>query len=110
MALVGGLMNNWAVLVDTSAFWFNYRHLSNVLGIYLNIKEAGIPDERIILMLAEDIACNPRNIFPGLVSNNDRERFNLLTKDVQVDYRGPEVSVENLIRLLTSKIKCDYHD
>jgi phosphatidylinositol glycan class K len=95
--------NNWAVLVDTSAFWFNYRHFSNVMSIYQSIRAAGIPDERIILMLAEDVACNARNIFPGLVVNNDRERYNLLTKDVQVDYRGPEVSVENVIRLLTSK-------
>jgi hypothetical protein len=23
--------NNWAVLVDTSRFWFNYRHVANVL-------------------------------------------------------------------------------
>ena len=95
--------NNWAVLVDTSAYWFNYRHFSNVLSVYQNIRAAGIPDERIILMLAEDIACNARNVFPGLVANNDRERFNLLTKDVQVDYRGAEVNVENVIRLFTSK-------
>ena len=26
--------NNWAVLVDTSRFWFNYRHAGNVLGFY----------------------------------------------------------------------------
>ena len=54
-------------------------------------------------MLAEDVACNARNVFPGLVANKDRDRFNLLTKDVQVDYRGAEVNVENVIRLLTSK-------
>ena len=26
--------NNWAVIVDTSRFWFNYRHAANVLSIY----------------------------------------------------------------------------
>lgn len=97
------MATNWAVLIDTSAYWFNYRHYSNVLSVYQNVRGAGIPDERIILMLAEDVGCNARNIFPGLVANNDRERFNLLTKDVQVDYRGPEVSVENVIRLFSSK-------
>lgn len=30
--------NNWAVLVDTSRFWFNYRHVSNVLSIYRSVK------------------------------------------------------------------------
>ncbi len=30
--------NNWAVLVDTSRFWFNYRHIANVLSIYRSVK------------------------------------------------------------------------
>ena len=29
-----GHTNNWAVLVDTSRFWFNYRHVANVLSMY----------------------------------------------------------------------------
>ena len=59
--------NNWAVLVGTSKFWFNYRHLANVLGMYRTVKRLGIPDSHIILMLADDAACNPRNPYPGSV-------------------------------------------
>lgn len=95
--------NNWAILIDTSAYWFNYRHASNILGIYSQIKFRGIPDSQIILMIAEDLACNARNVFPGTVVNNELRRENLMGGDVEVDYRGPEVSVENLIKLLTSK-------
>ena len=29
-----GHTNNWAVLVDSSRFWFNYRHVANVLSMY----------------------------------------------------------------------------
>lgn len=29
--------NNWAVLVDTSRFWYNYRHASNTLTIYRHV-------------------------------------------------------------------------
>jgi GPI-anchor transamidase subunit K len=94
--------NNWAILVDTSAYWFNYRHASNVLSVYQSIKSRGIPDSRIILMIAEDVACNPRNVFPGTIVNNELHRINLMDGDIEVDYRGAEVSVENLIRLLTS--------
>ena len=36
--------NNWAVIVDTSRFWFNYRHAANVLSIYRSVKRLGIPD------------------------------------------------------------------
>jgi hypothetical protein len=32
--------------VDTSRFWFNYRHIANVLGIYRSIKRLGIPDSQ----------------------------------------------------------------
>lgn len=99
--------NNWAILIDTSAYWFNYRHASNVLGIYSQIRSRGIPDSRIILMVAEDIACNARNVFPGTIVNNELERENLVEGDVEIDYRGPEVSVDNLIRLLTSTYKRD---
>lgn len=95
--------NNWAILIDTSSYWFNYRHASNVLGLYSQIRSRGIPDSRIILMVAEDIACNARNVFPGTVVNNELKRENLVEGDVEIDYRGAEVSVDNLIRLLTSK-------
>lgn len=59
--------SNWAVLVSTSRFWFNYRHLANVLSLYRTVKRLGIPDSQIILMLPDDMACNPRNAFPGTV-------------------------------------------
>lgn len=95
--------NTWAILINTSAYWFNYRHASNVLGIYRQLKLRGIPDSRIILMMAEDVACNPRNVFPGTVVNNELKRENLLEEGVEIDYRGSEVSVDNLIKLLTSK-------
>ena len=39
--------NNWAVLVDTSRFWFNYRHVANVLSIYRSVKRLGIPDSQV---------------------------------------------------------------
>ncbi|EYB86555.1 hypothetical protein Y032_0277g1129 [Ancylostoma ceylanicum] len=60
-----GHTNNWAVLVCTSRFWFNYRHVSNVLALYHTVKRLGIPDSNIILMLAEDVPCNPRNPRPA---------------------------------------------
>ena len=48
--------NNWAILVCTSRFWLNYRHIANTLSIYRTVKRLGIPDSNIILMLADDVA------------------------------------------------------
>jgi GPI-anchor transamidase subunit K len=41
---LGEHTNNWAVLVGTSRFWFNYRHLANVLAMYRTVKRLGIPN------------------------------------------------------------------
>ncbi|KAI5789742.1 peptidase C13 family-domain-containing protein [Peziza echinospora] len=99
--------NNWAVLVGTSRFWFNYRHLANVLSIYRTVKRLGIPDSQIILMLSDDVACNPRNTFPGAVYNNADRGIDLYGDNIEVDYRGYEVTVENFIRLLTDRVEPD---
>ncbi|XP_046403784.1 putative GPI-anchor transamidase [Ischnura elegans] len=99
-----GHTNNWAVLVDTSRFWFNYRHVANVLSIYRSVKRLGIPDSQIILMVADDMACNPRNPRPATVFNNANQHINVYGDDVEVDYRGYEVTVENFVRLLTGRL------
>ncbi|XP_059092127.1 putative GPI-anchor transamidase [Tigriopus californicus] len=99
-----GHSNNWAVLVDTSRFWFNYRHVANVLSIYRSVKRLGIPDSQIILMVADDMACNPRNPRPAQVFNNQNENIDVYGDDVEVDYRGYEVTVENFVRLLTGRL------
>jgi len=107
--------SNWAVLVSTSRFWFNYRHLANVLSFYRTVKRLGIPDSQIILMLPDDMACNPRNTFPGTVFNNKERGLDLYDDKeqegiggIEVDYRGYEVTVENFIRLLTDRWPADY--
>lgn len=96
--------SNWAVLVSTSRFWFNYRHLANVLSLYRTVKRLGIPDSQIILMLPDDMACNPRNSFSGTVFNNADRALDLYGDNIEVDYRGYEVTVENFIRVLTDRV------
>ncbi|XP_014664322.1 PREDICTED: GPI-anchor transamidase-like [Priapulus caudatus] len=99
-----GHTNNWAILVDSSRFWFNYRHVANVLSMYRSVKRLGIPDSQIILMVADDMACNPRNPRPATVFNNRNQHINVYGDDVEVDYRGYEVTVENFIRVLTGRL------
>ena len=97
------ITNNWAILVSSSKYWFNYRHAANVLSIYRSVKRLGIDDSHIILMLADDMACDPRNPWPGTIFNNKHHQINVYGNDAEVDYRGDEVSVENFLRLLTGR-------
>lgn len=68
---------------------------------YRTVKRLGIPDSNIILMLADDAACNPRNAYTGKVFGSSSRAIDLYGESIEVDYRGYEVSVENFIRLLT---------
>jgi GPI-anchor transamidase subunit K len=95
--------NNWAVLVCTSRFWFNYRHIANTLSIYRTVKRLGIPDSQVLLLLADDMPCNSRNPFPGQVFNNRNHLLNIYGESIEVDYRGYQVTVENLMRILTGR-------
>ncbi|KAG9043364.1 glycosylphosphatidylinositol anchor biosynthesis [Tulasnella sp. UAMH 9824] len=99
-----GHTNNWAVLVCSSRYWFNYRHMANALGMYRTVKRLGIPDSNIILMLADDAACNSRNKFAGSVYANKGRGLDLYGDNIEVDYRGYEVTVENFIRVLTGRV------
>jgi phosphatidylinositol glycan class K len=81
--------------------------MANTLGMYRTVKRLGIPDSNIILMLADDAACNPRNKFPGNVWGSSVRGLDLYGESVEVDYRGYEVSVENVIRVLTGEFCFD---
>lgn len=54
-------------------------------------------------MLADDMACNARNNYPAQVFNNENHLLNLYGDNVEVDYRGYEVTVENFLRVLTGR-------
>lgn len=73
--------------------------------MYRTVKRLGIPDSNIILMLADDVSCNPRNKYPATVYNNANRLLDLYGDNVEVDYRGYEVTVENFIRMLTGIAK-----
>lgn len=101
---VSGHTNNWAVLVGTSRFWFNYRHVANVLSIYRTVKRLGIPDSNILLMSPDDMACNVRNKYPASVFNDRSQSIDIYGDRIEIDYRGYDVTVENFVRLLTGRV------
>ena len=67
---------HWAVLVAGSNGYFNYRHQADICHAYQILRRNGIPDERIIVMMYDDIAHNTNNPTPGrptLVYNLGRD-------------------------------------
>ncbi len=85
----------------TSKFWFNYRHNANILSIYHILKSYGVPDSQIIVMLGDEMACNPRNAVPATIFNNEKREINLYGNDIEVDFRSADVSIDSFLRVLT---------
>jgi glycosylphosphatidylinositol transamidase (GPIT) subunit GPI8 len=92
----------WVVIISTSRYWFNYRHTSNALTIYNIARRLGIPDRQIILMLADDHSCSPKNELIGSMFNLDYTYTNdLYSDDIEIDYVGSETNPDNVLRLLS---------
>ena len=103
-------LNNWAVLVCSSRYWFNYRHFANTLSVYNLLKRQGYEDDHIIFMSSMEPACDARNPFPGEVLGFKTKGGiapNMYSENVEVDYRGPECNVESFSRLLIGRLSSD---
>ena len=74
--------NNYYILLSSSKFYFNYRHSTNTLTFYKYLKEAGVTDDRIILMLPENHACNSRNPFGVSIYPEESHKDNLYCDDI----------------------------
>eukprot|EP01043_Picozoa_sp_COSAG02_P046857 COSAG02_NODE_4427_length_5372_cov_4.047791_3_plen_368_part_00 len=88
--------------MSTSRYWFNYRHTTNALTIYHRLRRAGVSDDNIVLMLADDFACDPRNPERGRIYN-DLAHSDDIFRDVVVDYRGSDVSSRNFLNVLSGR-------
>jgi phosphatidylinositol glycan class K len=97
--------SNHAVIVSSSRYWFNYRHVMNALAIYDLIRKQGVPDSNIILMLADELPTNPRHPNKNHMDNSvsSSSSSTLYSQDVEIDFRGDEVTVENLAKVLLGR-------
>ena len=93
------LKDNYAVLVAASMGWKNYRHQADVLGMYHYLKGKGYDDDHIILIMADDIAYNEKNPSQGVVRREIGG--DNLYKDLQIDYKSGDLTLEDLKQIFT---------
>lgn len=92
----------WAIVVDTSRYWHNYRHFANALAMREAFLEMGMPEERVLFMSAESVACDPRNPFMPIVQTGHGER-DARPGCPGVRVQGEGASVSELYRVLTGR-------
>ena len=61
------LTDQYAVLVQGSEGYSNYRHQADVLSVYQALRRGGFPDDHIILIIDRDMASSDKNPQPGTV-------------------------------------------
>lgn len=61
------LTDQYAVLVQGSEGYINYRHQADVLSVYQALRRGGFPDDHIILILDSALMNNPLNPEPGVI-------------------------------------------
>ena len=88
-----------AVLIATSTGWENYRHQADLLAYYQCLKRNNFTDDDILLIMADDIANDTRNPYPGQVIRDNALLENLYT-DVTIDYRLDELTPSDLKKIL----------
>mmetsp|Transcript_29190 Transcript_29190/g.62871 ORF Transcript_29190/g.62871 Transcript_29190/m.62871 type:complete len:483 (+) Transcript_29190:56-1504(+) len=98
----GNHTSNVAIIVSSSRYWFNYRHVTNALSIYHLLKRGGMTDDNIVLMLADDIPCNMRNPFRGKIFSRGITAGDLM-ENVEIDYAGTDVTVDAFLRVLLGR-------
>ncbi|KAK3875526.1 hypothetical protein Pcinc_019605 [Petrolisthes cinctipes] len=88
----------WAVLVAGSTGWFNYRHQADVCHAYQILRQHGVPDDHIIVMMMDDIVNSLMNPKPGKLMN--RPDGPDVYQGVPKDYTGDDVTPENFLKVL----------
>jgi legumain len=97
----GQPVQHWALLVAGSNGWYNYRHQADICHAYQIMRRHGIPEERIVTMMYDDLAYNEENPTPGIIINHPNGSD--VYKGVVIDYKGDDVTPQNFLAALSGK-------
>lgn len=92
------MTDQYAVLVQGSHGWSDYRHEADVLNVYHMLKAGGYDDDHIILIMADDVATAPENSDYGAV-RTDAGGPNLRDGAV-IDYRNADLMPQDIVNIL----------
>ena len=92
------LTDQYAVLVQGSNGWENYRHEADVLSIYQMLKANGYDDDHIILITADDCANAPENTDKGAVRTAPGGKN--LREGAVIDYRNADLTPQDICHIL----------
>jgi len=93
--------HTWVLLAAGANGWENYRMQADICHSYQVFHNFGVPDERIIVMMYDDIAYDPQNPYPGKIINDIGGED--VYAGVPHDYTGKLVTAQNFLLLMTGE-------
>ncbi|CAM9822982.1 unnamed protein product [Lampetra fluviatilis] len=90
--------DTWVVLVAGSNGYYNYRHQADACHAYQIVHKAGVPDERVIVMMYDDIADSDENPTKGIIINKPKGPD--VYSGVPKDYIGENVTPQVFLSVL----------
>ncbi|SEA61031.1 Peptidase C13 family protein [Xylanibacter ruminicola] len=92
------LTDQYAVLVQGSNGWMNYRHEADVLNIYQMLKAGGYDDDHIILVSSDDAANAAENSDRGAVRTDPNGKN--LREGAVIDYKNADLTPADIVNIL----------
>jgi hypothetical protein len=93
----------WALLVAGSAGYGNYRHQADVAHAYHVLRRGGIAEQRIVVMMYDDVAWSPQNPRPGTLYNHP-SLTQELRGGLRIDYSGDHVNAQEFLAVLSGNV------
>ncbi len=104
--------DHWAVVISPSVKWSNYRHQADAFAMYQTLRHHGYDDDHIVLIVEDNLADAPRNVFPGEIfversndsaAENDPFINDNVRKNAVVDYHFSDLRPEDLLDIMTGQ-------
>ena len=92
------LTAQYAVLVQGSNGWNNYRHQADVLSVYQMLKTKGFDDDHSIIIIDKALASDAMNPEPGIIRAEDGG--NDLLAGCSMDYDNADISPSDISNIL----------
>ena len=98
------LTDQYAVLVQGSQDFINYRHQGDALSVYQLLRKNGFPDDHIILIIDKSVALDPLNSEPGIIRAST-SGYDLLggtdgLPPAEVDYNNLDLNAADIADIL----------
>ena len=95
--------NTFYVIFSASTYYQNYRHSLDAFLFYRELKDRGISDDHILLLVSKDHACDPRNPYTGKMHAYKDYDVNIVCEDVEIDFKAEDLKASYFVDALRDR-------